>query len=124
MIAVAGGPGVIIVPTSVFDLMIRVLGSLSAGEGVTVVPSHAELTTQQSADILNVSRPHPVKILSEGTIEYRTVGTHRRVLARSLVDFTKADDHRRRVADDTASPFLTFCDVLEGVIKASALRGD
>lgn len=52
---VAGGPEGIVVPKSVLELMVRVLGSLSAGEGITVVPAHAELTTQQAADILKVS---------------------------------------------------------------------
>lgn len=97
-ITVAGGAEAIVVPKSVLELLVRVLGSLSAGEGVTVVPSHAELTTQQAADVLNVSRPHFVKLLTEGRIEYRTVGTHRRVLAESLMDFLKVDDQSRRAA--------------------------
>ncbi len=97
-ITVEGGPDAIVVPKSVLELLVRVLGSLSAGEGITVVPSHAELTTQQAADLLNVSRPHLVKLLSEGQIEFRSVGTHRRVLARSLMEYVKADDQRRREA--------------------------
>lgn len=97
-ITVAGGSDAIVVPKSVLDLLVRVLGSLSAGEGVTVVPAHSELTTQQAADLLNVSRPHFVKLLTEGEIEYRSVGTHRRVLAQSLLDYMKADDQRRREA--------------------------
>ena len=99
-ITVAGGPEAIVVPRSVLDLLVRVLGSLSAGEGITVVPAHAELTTQQAADLLNVSRPHLVKLLSEGTIEHRTVGTHRRVLAQSLMDYMRIDDQRRGAAAD------------------------
>lgn len=97
-ITVEGGPDAIVVPKSVLELLVRVLGSLSAGEGITVVPSHAELTTQQAADLLNVSRPHLVKLLSEGQIDFRSVGTHRRVLAQSLMEYMKADDQRRRDA--------------------------
>lgn len=95
---VEGGPEAIVVPKSVLELLVRVLGSLSAGEGITVVPSHAELTTQQAADILNVSRPYLVKLLAEGHIEHRTVGTHRRVIAQSLMEYMKMDDQRRRQA--------------------------
>lgn len=95
---VAGGPVEIVVPKSVLILLVRVLASFSAGEGIAVVPSHAELTTQQAADMLNVSRPHFVKLLSRGQIEYRTVGTHRRILAQSLLDYMKADDQRRCAA--------------------------
>jgi excisionase family DNA binding protein len=93
---VEGGSEAIVVPRSVLEVLVRVLGSLSAGEGITVVPAHAEFTTQQAADLLNVSRPHLVKLLTDGEIEYRTVGTHRRVLAQSLMDYMKADDQRRR----------------------------
>jgi len=95
-ITVEGASEAIVVPRAVLEVLVRVLGSLSAGEGITVVPAHAEFTTQQAADLLNVSRPHLVKLLTDGEIEYRTVGTHRRVLAQSLMDYMKADDQRRR----------------------------
>ncbi len=100
-ITVAGGTEAIVVPKSVLDLLVRVLGAVSAGDGITVLPLHAELTTQQAADILNVSRPYLVKLLEDGRIEYRTVGTYRRVLAHSLMVYLKRDDGQRRsVADE------------------------
>lgn len=103
-ITVAGGTEAIVVPKSVLDLLVRVLGAVSAGDGITVLPLHAELTTQQAADILNVSRPHLVKLLEDGRIEYRTVGTHRRVLAHSLMVYLKRDDAQRRsVADELSA---------------------
>jgi excisionase family DNA binding protein len=94
------GSGTIDVPKSVLDLLVRVLGSVAAGEGVTVVPAHAELTTQQAADLLNVSRPFLVKLLENGSIGYRTVGTHRRVQASSLMQYMRRDDDARRAASD------------------------
>lgn len=100
VITVAGEKTAIEVPKTVLDLLVRVLGTLAAGEGITVVPAHAELTTQQAANILNVSRPHLVKLLESGAIDYRQVGTHRRVQAASLMDYMRQDDVRRRSAAD------------------------
>ncbi|WP_126377966.1 hypothetical protein [Arachnia propionica] len=63
----------------------RVLDSFAHGEGVTVVPTQAELTTQQAADALHVLRLFLIGVLDAGQIEYRTVGTHRRAKAASLI---------------------------------------
>ncbi|HOA27645.1 MAG TPA: helix-turn-helix domain-containing protein [Arachnia sp.] len=92
--------GEVEVPRSVLAALARVLDSFAHGEGVTLVPAHAELTTQQAADALNVSRPFLIGLLDAGQIAYRTVGTHRRVKAASLVRYLREDDARRVVVAD------------------------
>ena len=93
----------LVLPRSAVELLAGVLAHMAAGRGVSVVPSHAELTTQESADMLNVSRPYLIGLLETGEIEYRKVGTHRRVRADSLMDYLRRDDQRRREAADELS---------------------
>jgi excisionase family DNA binding protein len=87
-------------PREAVELLATLLAHLGAGRGVSVVPHNAELTTQQAADLLNVSRPFLIGLLKAGEIEFRTVGTHRRIVASSLIDYKRADDQRRRAAAD------------------------
>lgn len=93
----------LVVPRGAVELLARILAHMAAGEGVSIVPLHAELTTQQAADLLNVSRPFLIGLLESGEIEYRTVGKHRRVKAKSLSDYLREDDRRRREAADELS---------------------
>jgi excisionase family DNA binding protein len=95
--------GSLVVPREAAELLARILAHMAAGEGVTVIPSHAELTTQQAAEILNVSRPYLIKLLECGAIEYRLVGKHRRVTLASLLAYKREDDRKRRQAADELS---------------------
>lgn len=83
------------VPASALRLFLHVLTEMSHGNSVTLVPSHAELTTQQAADLLNVSRPYMAKLLDEGKLPCRTVGKYRRVRIDDLIEFRQKDDEAR-----------------------------
>lgn len=90
----------LVVPRGAVELLAQILAHMAVGQGVSVVPAHAELTTQQAAGLLNVSRPFLIGLLEAGEIEYRKVGTHRRIKAQSLMAYIALDDQRRREAAD------------------------
>lgn len=87
-------------PMSAFRLFIDILANLSQGNAVQVVPVHAEITTQEAADLLMVSRPYFIKLLDENRIPYRKVGTHRRIRYSDLLDFKNNEEQSREAALD------------------------
>jgi excisionase family DNA binding protein len=79
-------------PTSALRLLVDVLSELAEGNAVKVVPIHAELTTQEAADMLNVSRPHLVKLLESGALAFHKTGKHRRIRFADLMVFKTEQD--------------------------------
>ncbi len=85
------------IPATAARLLVQILDEMGQGNAVKVIPVHPELTTQEAAELLNVSRPTLIQLLREGHIEFRKVGTHRRVRLDSLMAY-KRKLHADRLA--------------------------
>lgn len=90
----------LVLPRQAVTLLAFILTQAAEGRGVTVMPAHAELTTQEAADMLNVSRPYLIKLLESGEIPFRRVGRHRRIKFEALQHYRRQDEAKRRAAAD------------------------
>jgi excisionase family DNA binding protein len=86
----------VVLPETAFRLLRQVVQHLANDEAVSVIPISRELTTQQAADILNVSRPYLIQLLERGEIPYHRTGTHRRIRIDHLLAFKRERDAERR----------------------------
>lgn len=88
------------VPVIALPMIVEILAQIGRGNAVSIVPIHAELTTQQAADFLNVSRPFVVQLLESGTLAHRKVGSHRRVQYKDLLTYREQSTIARKSALD------------------------
>ena len=92
-----GAEGALVIPRPTVVMLAQVLSLLESGHGVQIIPKDAELTTQQAAGVLNVSRPYLIGLLESRQIPFRKVGRHRRIAFEALMEYK-----RRAAADDLA----------------------
>jgi excisionase family DNA binding protein len=92
------------IPDDLYDLLRDVVDALSHGMAISVAPHNTMLTTQEAADLLNISRPTLVRLLSDGEIPHSMRGRHRRVLLRDVLDYQdRKRNDRRRTLDRMAA---------------------
>jgi excisionase family DNA binding protein len=84
------GSPVLRLPPKVLRLFADMLGNLAQGKSVAILPREMDLTTQEAALFLNVSRPYLIRLLEEGKIAFHKVGKHRRVLFKDIVAYKEA----------------------------------
>ncbi|MGH7284915.1 MAG: helix-turn-helix domain-containing protein [Polyangiaceae bacterium] len=84
------------IPASVFYVLERVAEVMARGDSITVVPVGKELTTQQAADLLNVSRQYLVRLLDEKQLPFTKTGKHRRLRIEDVLSFKENRDRNRR----------------------------
>lgn len=85
----------LVLPGPVLQMLLDILSEMARGNAISLMPIHHELSTQEAANLLNVSRPHLVSLLEKGDLPFRKVGSHRRVQAKDVLEYkTKIDQLR------------------------------
>jgi len=85
----------LVLPGAVMQMLLNILSEFSKGSAISVIPHQAEMSTQQAADLLNVSRPYLVKLLENGEIPFKKVGSHRRVLVEDVINYKNSIEKAR-----------------------------
>lgn len=86
----------LVLPGHVIKILLGVLSEMSRGNAISLIPHHQELSTQEAANLLNVSRPYLIGLLEKGDIPFRKVGAHRRVLLTDVLTYKENVDQQRR----------------------------
>jgi excisionase family DNA binding protein len=85
-------------PVTAARLLVKILSEIAKGNAVTVVPLKRELSTQQVAELLTVSRPHLIKLLERGEMPFHKVGTHRRIRLADVLTYKRKALEERKTA--------------------------
>ena len=93
----------LVLPGDIMNLLLTVLTQVSQGNAISLVLMHQEISTQQAADLLSVSRPHLVKLLEQNSIPFRKVGSHRRVKLTDVMTYRNTIDKERHKTLDELS---------------------
>ncbi|WP_342001099.1 helix-turn-helix domain-containing protein [Chlorogloeopsis sp. ULAP02] len=96
----------IYIPESLCQVLCQVFSAMASGKAISIVSQEQEMTTQQAADFLNVSRPYLIKLLEQGEIPYIKVGSHRRVRLEDLRKYKEQRDSKRRKGLKELTQFL------------------
>ncbi len=86
---------IVSIPPKAFELFFELIQNMAKGKSVTILTSDAEISTQQAADFLKVSRPYVVKLLENKVLPFKKVGRHRRVLLRDLIEYENSMKAKR-----------------------------
>ena len=93
----------LVLPGQIMQLLLDIVSEMAKGNAISLVPIHHELSTQEAANLLNVSRPHLVSLLEKGVLPHRKVGAHRRVLASDVLAYKESLLAKRNTALDELS---------------------
>jgi excisionase family DNA binding protein len=95
----------IVLPQPVYEILLDIVRNMSAGQEISIVPINKQLTSQEAADLINVSRPYMIKLLDNQEISHFKVGTHRRILLGDLIAYK---EQRASIRQDKLQEMTEF----------------